>query len=149
ADAVTDLDKRKKFLVEERKKRLEEQGLSNRTEVLARADLLKTAVEMAGKERERRLKELTAVKRLQDDDRAEVRVAVRAEPPPDAAGSNFKKLAAATFAAMVLLLFGGLIVTDRVANSSTPRNVSERLGLPVLATLAPGGGREKAGGGPQ
>src|SRR5262249_17735336 len=78
------------------------------------------------------------------DDRDEVRVAVAATAPPDAAGSNFKKLFAATFALTSLLLFGCLIVQDKVANRGLGATVAERLGLPVLATLPGNSGPEGA-----
>jgi hypothetical protein len=135
AEAVIDIEKRKKLLLEDRARRADAPGGANRTEVLARADLLKTGVEAAGKELDRRNRELTALKRLEQDDRDEVRLAVPAAAPPEAAGSNFKKLVAAAFAVSALLLFGGLIAFDKVTNQSSGLSVAERLGLPVLATL--------------
>jgi uncharacterized protein involved in exopolysaccharide biosynthesis len=114
-------------------------GWRERVAVLAQAEELEKKLKKAESQKVQYEGQLAALQQLQVSDLSEVRVTVPAVPPPDAAASSFKKVAGLTFVALLMLLFGAMLVTDKVANSATAGNVAERLGLPALATLSPAG----------
>jgi Mrp family chromosome partitioning ATPase len=70
---------------------------------------------------------------------SEVKIDTPAKPKRDAFSSNFKKIAAGTFAVPLALLFGGMVLFDAAANAGTARTLARRLGLPVLGRFPAAG----------
>jgi capsular polysaccharide biosynthesis protein len=91
---------------------------------------------------EKKYKELDS-RRLQIEDQlgdlrtlgSEVKIDTPAKPKRDPFSSNFKKLAAGSFAFPLALLFAGMVVFDVATNIGTARTLARRLGLPVLGSF--------------
>jgi capsular polysaccharide biosynthesis protein/Mrp family chromosome partitioning ATPase len=104
------------------------------------------AVLSEGEVMEKKYKELDA-RRLQTEEQlgdlrtlgSEVKIDTPATPQRDAFSSNFKKIAAVSFALPLALLLGGMVLFDAVSNVGTPRTLARRLGLPVLGRFPTAG----------
>lgn len=144
---VADLRKKRSDLQEE--VRMVKAKIGRQEESLAAVRQRKEkrlAVLNDGEVLEKKYKELDT-RRLQTEEQlgdlrtlgSEVKVDTPATPQRDPFSSNFKKIAAISFALPLALLLGGMVMFDAVSNAGTPRTLARRLGLPVLGQFPTAG----------
>ncbi len=117
---ITTAQERVKLLREEKQKKL---GDLNRGEGLQQEVQQLRKARTAAQNLEFQLKQLPD----------QVTIQSKAEPPPNATSSTFKKKAALTFAICFVVLMGAVIIRDLMATAATTSNVAARMALPVLS----------------
>jgi Mrp family chromosome partitioning ATPase len=144
---LADLRTKRSELQEDRRKakakmaRLEESLAAVRQRREKRFAVLSDAVNLEKKYQEVDSRRLQTEEQLNDLRTlgGEVKIDTPATPQRDPFSSNFKKLAAISFALPLALLLGGMVLFDAATNAGTPRTLARRLGLPVLGRFLTAG----------